>query len=118
MRIIVADDRLGLRQLLRATLNEHEVLDAADGATALTLIRREHPDLAVLDNRMPGLTGIEVAEALAGDPATAGIPLFVCTGLPDEVLSVCHHLPNIRAVLPKPYSPATLRQAVERLTAG
>ena len=43
------------------------VATLADGATALDIIRREAPDVAVLDVRMPGLDGIEVARRLFTD---------------------------------------------------
>ena len=39
----------------------HRILTAHDGTEALDLIRREHPELVLLDAMMPGLTGFEVA---------------------------------------------------------
>jgi uncharacterized protein (TIGR02266 family) len=77
LRILVADDEpyvvLAVRDVLREL--EAEVLDAADGEQALQIARVERPDLVLLDVRMPGLDGFQVAEALKRDPGTADIPV-------------------------------------------
>jgi two-component system, NarL family, nitrate/nitrite response regulator NarL len=69
LRVLVADDHPLYRQgIVRAleSSGEFEVVgEAADGATALARIRREKPDVAVLDVRMPGMDGIDVVAALA-----------------------------------------------------
>ena len=60
------------------------VAEAADGATALALIRRHEPDVAVLDVRMPGMDGIDVIAALAryGPP----VPVVLLSAFDDEPL--------------------------------
>ncbi|MFB3819692.1 MAG: response regulator [Candidatus Methylomirabilales bacterium] len=90
LRILVADDEpyvvLAVRDVLRDL--EAEVLDAADGEQALELARTERPDLVLLDVRMPGLDGFQVAAALKGDPGTADIPVVFFTaaaGTSDKV---------------------------------
>ena len=79
-RLVVADDDDALRALLGAALAAYTVLTAARGDEALALVRRERPDLVVLDVQMPGLDGLGVARALAADPATAAIPVVLCSG--------------------------------------
>jgi uncharacterized protein (TIGR02266 family) len=83
LRILVADDEpyivLAVRDVLRDL--EAEVLDAADGQQALELARAERPDLVLLDVRMPGLDGFQVAEALKSDPGTADIPVVFFTAV-------------------------------------
>ncbi|HEY3411795.1 MAG TPA: response regulator [Armatimonadota bacterium] len=68
LRILIADDepiaRLDLREML-ASLGHKVVAEAADGDTALKLARETHPSIAMLDIRMPGLDGLEVAHTLA-----------------------------------------------------
>jgi DNA-binding LytR/AlgR family response regulator len=68
---IIADDEAPLRQFLRARLAEvwPELIisgEAKNGREALDLIQQYHPQIAFLDIRMPGLTGMEVAEKIAG----------------------------------------------------
>jgi len=67
---ILAEDetllRTALRDLLARVWPELEIVaDCEDGASALEAISEHHPDIAFLDIRMPGLSGLEVAEAAA-----------------------------------------------------
>ncbi|MBU0741890.1 sigma-54 dependent transcriptional regulator [bacterium] len=60
--ILVVDDEAGQRETLAGVLRDrgHTVLEAADGAAALALLRRESIDLLLTDMRMPGLSGHEL----------------------------------------------------------
>jgi DNA-binding LytR/AlgR family response regulator len=75
-RAVVAEDEALLRQALLAALGEawpqlQVVAECEDGASALEAIAEHQPDVAFLDIRMPGLTGLEVATASAeASPAT------------------------------------------------
>lgn len=65
-KIVLADDD----RLILATLGSglrsagYEIFEAADGDEALRLCETEHPDLVILDVRMPGKTGIETAREI------------------------------------------------------
>ncbi|TPG08248.1 DNA-binding response regulator [Rhodanobacter glycinis] len=75
-KAVVAEDEALLRQALLAALGEawpqlEIVAECEDGASALEAIAEHRPDVAFLDIRMPGLTGLEVATASAeASPAT------------------------------------------------
>ena len=73
--VLVADESAATRgwseQLLRRA--GHQVLVASDGLEALETARREAPDVLVLDDEMPGLTGREVIERLRGEEQLSGI---------------------------------------------
>lgn len=79
--IVVAEDDDDIRALLvrRLARRGWEVVEAADGAQALELVRARRPALAILDSSMPHMTGEEVAAALRGDPETASIPVILLT---------------------------------------
>jgi DNA-binding NarL/FixJ family response regulator len=68
MRILIADDhgivRSGLRLLLEAQPDIEVVAEAADGAEARELALRERPDLAILDVKMPKLTGLQATREI------------------------------------------------------
>jgi putative two-component system response regulator len=82
--ILAVDDEASNLQLLRQILQDHyRLLFAKDGARALELAHREHPDLVLLDVMMPGMSGYEVCAALKADPATASIPVIFVTALID-----------------------------------
>jgi len=71
LRVVIADDypafRHALQQVIDAEPGMTVVAALGDGATALEEMRRVPPDVAVLDLRMPGLDGIEVARRLSVD---------------------------------------------------
>lgn len=81
VRVLVADDEVDIRTLVRLTLTlcgEDLLLlpDASDGAAALAGWREQRPDVLVLDQRMPGLTGLDVAAIVLAEDPDAAIVLF------------------------------------------
>lgn len=68
LRVLIADDepiaRLDLREMLEA-LGHQVVAEASDGDAALRLAREIRPSIAILDIRMPGMDGLDVARVLA-----------------------------------------------------
>jgi two-component system response regulator MtrA len=77
--ILVADDDPDIRRLVAFAMRRrgYEVVEAAAGDEALTLIWQHHPDLAVLDVMMPGMTGLDVARVLAACESTASMPVLL-----------------------------------------
>jgi two-component system nitrate/nitrite response regulator NarL len=87
LRVIVADDHALYRESIIRTLRaagETVVAEGADGASALALIRRHRPDVALVDLRMPGLDGIDVVAALARDGP--GVPVVLLSAFDDAPL--------------------------------
>jgi sigma-B regulation protein RsbU (phosphoserine phosphatase) len=85
-RVLVVDDNDDKRFLLRSILGKNfTVLEAGDGATALTTIGEALPDVVLLDVLMPQLNGFEVCRRMKANPRTAEIPvLFVSVLDPDQ----------------------------------
>ena len=81
-RIFVVDDNEDARDSLRAllTADGHTVEVAADGLSALNMIRANPPDVALIDLGLPGVDGYEVARRLRASPATSDVMLFAITG--------------------------------------
>jgi CheY-like chemotaxis protein len=79
--VLVVDDNPQAVELLAGQLEgcECRLLRAFGGREALEAVRRERPDLILLDLLMPDLSGFEVIERLKADPATAAIPVIVVT---------------------------------------
>ena len=81
-RILVVDDAMENIQILHHALrDEHEVLFALDGESALQVAREQQPDLILLDAVMPGMDGYAVCAALRGNPRLQGIPVIFVTAL-------------------------------------
>ncbi len=80
IRVLLADDHAIVREGLRAVLSSEADVEVvaveSDGDRALASIRSLKPDVAVLDIRMPGLTGIEVARKLNEDDALTSVVLL------------------------------------------
>lgn len=76
-KILVAEDERDIRELLGFTLRYHgyEVVSAANGEEALEMALKEHPDLVLLDVRMPRMTGYEVCRLIKANEATSHIPV-------------------------------------------
>ncbi len=68
-KILVVDDEPGVRKLVSSYLKKEgfEILEAGDGAAALSLARRQRPDLVVLDLMLPEIDGLEVCRILRNE---------------------------------------------------
>jgi len=82
-RILVVDDTPANVKLLvdLLTVKGYVASSAANGEQALEMIAQDMPDLVLLDIMMPGLSGYEVCKRLRADPATALLPIVLCTSL-------------------------------------
>ena len=82
-RVLVVDDLAANRGLISALLTRdgYDVSTAADGGEALASVRRDRPDLVLLDVMMPGLGGFEVCRTLKSDPATRLVPVVLITAI-------------------------------------
>lgn len=80
-RILIADDEESIRDLVKEVLSAegHEFLLAESGAQALELLRAKGADLAIIDRNMPGLSGIEVVQAVRANPKLAKLKILMCT---------------------------------------
>jgi adenylate cyclase len=82
-RILVVDDELANRALLRKLLGHHgyAVEEAGDGVEALLAVEEHEPDVVCLDVMMPRMDGIEVCQRLRSQPQRAGLPILLLTAL-------------------------------------
>ena len=81
-RIAILEDDPSAARLLRRILQargDYQIFEAHDGQAGLELIRRERPDVVLLDLMMPGMDGFQVLEALKEEEDLARIPVVVIT---------------------------------------
>ncbi len=118
--VLVVDDRPPDRHLLVTLLQHarHRVLEAADGAQALRLVRAERPDLLVSDVLLPQMDGYEIVRQLRADPATAQTTVIFYTAMfgEQEAQALAKDI-GVARVLSKPTDPekilATVAEVLE-----
>ena len=88
-RILIIDDEPDIVTFLSAVLEEngYSSMSAQDGVEGLETLRREKPDLVLLDLMMPKKSGITMFQELRKDPELGQIPVVVVTGV-SEVTGV------------------------------
>lgn len=118
-RVLVVDDEPDVLLLCRLNLQQrgHELLEAADGSTALEIARDLHPDVIVLDLMLPGISGYDVLEALQRDAETTNIPVLVLTAKSLRADRERSHGLGASAFLTKPFLPNELCEMVDSLVA-
>ena len=111
--ILVVDDTPANLSLLSALLSPRwRVRLAPSGAKALDLVRRQAPDLIVLDVMMPELDGYEVCRRLKADPATRDIPVLFLTALSQPEDETRGFECGGADFIHKPFNPATVLSRV------
>lgn len=111
MRILIADDesiiRMGLKSILEG--KGHSVLAAVNGREAIQMAERHHPDLAILDIRMPYTDGLEAARTMA---RKYPLPILILTAYSEQdLIEKASDLP-IHGYLIKPVQPEALEAAI------
>lgn len=100
----------------RLTANGFQVVLANDGEDALEKIRKEHPDLVVMDIMMPKMNGDQVASLLREQKDTADIPIIFLTCLAESKVSgSADYLLGGHCVLSKPLNGQKLVSAIHQL---
>lgn len=115
--ILVVDDEVQIVEVVRDYLARagYSVLTARDGQTALTLARREQPDLMVLDLMLPGgVDGLDVCRQIRRDPALGELPIIMLTSRVDETDRLIGLELGADDYITKPFSP---REVVARVKA-
>jgi two-component system, OmpR family, response regulator MtrA len=113
-RIVVADDDEDIRDLVSFKLRQsgHEVTAVADGAAALAACRAERPELVLLDVMMPGMSGLDAAQALRRDPETSGLPIIMLTARAQDSDIEQGFEHGVDDYVTKPFSPRDLAARV------
>jgi type IV pilus assembly protein PilB len=85
-KVLLVEDEEQLRRVMKDLLERegYQIVEAADGVSALEQVDRHAPDLILLDLNLPGLDGYEVLSQLRSRPITAEVPVIVLTAKGDE----------------------------------
>ena len=114
--VLIVDDEPTIVKYLAVMARDRgwRVLTATSGALAKAAVDREIPDVVIIDQRMPGMSGLEVIAYFKSKPATARIPVLLHTGKPLEPEETRLLDPLIHRVIQKLESEQLLEE-LERL---
>ena len=117
--ILVVDDDRRVVELLTIALTAYgfRVIQAGDGDEALRVAAREHPDLVVLDVRLPKRSGFEVCEQLRKDPDDPQVPIILVSAAAETEARLQGLGRGADDFVAKPFSPKELIARIKRLLA-
>jgi two-component system, OmpR family, alkaline phosphatase synthesis response regulator PhoP len=106
-RILIVDDDQHIVRLLKSYLEKAGMttLTAYDGEEAQRVIRREHPDLIVLDLMLPGRDGWEITRWIRGDEQLASLPILMLTARVEDIDKILGLELGADDYLTKPFNP-------------
>jgi two-component system, OmpR family, alkaline phosphatase synthesis response regulator PhoP len=120
MRVLVAEDNVATASVISFNLKSagFEVIQAASGETAWSLLQQQPFDLLVTDFQLPGVNGGELCQRIRNDPRLAAFPVILLTAKGLEI-DTAHYRESLQvsAVLIKPFSPRRLTQLVQETIA-
>jgi DNA-binding response OmpR family regulator len=117
LTVLIADDEAHVVELVRVTLEDDrvQVIEAADGATALQLAAEFEPELIFLDVNLPDMSGLDVCRRLRRAPAVAGAPIVMLSAAAQQEDLARGMAAGATVYLTKPFSPVRLLSLVEGL---
>jgi two-component system alkaline phosphatase synthesis response regulator PhoP len=115
-RILVVDDDHDIVRLIKAYLEKagYLVMSAYDGETALHILRRDHPDLLVLDLMLPDRDGWDLTRLIRANPNLAEIPIIMLTARVEDSDKIVGLEIGADDYITKPFNP---REVVARVRA-
>ena len=120
-RVVYIEDEPEMIDLVRLILTRknYEVIGAIGGREGLDMVRKEIPDVVLLDLMMPDMDGWEVYQQLKANESTRHVPVIVVTAKAqniDKVLGL--HIAKVEDYISKPFSPKELVDSLEKVLAG
>jgi DNA-binding response OmpR family regulator len=118
MRVVCIEDEPEMIDLVRLILGRKgfTVIGADGGIEGLETVKRERPDIVLLDLMMPDMDGWEVYQQIKADPELREIPIVVVTAKAqsiDKVLGL--HIAKVDDYITKPFGPQELLESVEKI---
>lgn len=114
-KIVIAEDEPDIRELIAFTLRfaGHEVVTGSNGEEGYELAKREHPDLVMLDVRMPKMTGYEACKRIKAEPDISNTPVIFLSAKGQENEIEQGLAAGAEEYLLKPFAPDQLVEQVK-----
>jgi CheY-like chemotaxis protein len=114
-KILIVDDNAPLRKITRKILENagYDVLEAPDGATAVTVMIKEKPDMVLQDLVLPDITGYDLVIKLRAKSENPLLPILAYTSFLEKQDAPWDTSEGFNALLVKPLQAADLLEAVK-----
>lgn len=116
IKVLVVDDQLTMRALIRSALQEigfKDIADANDGEEGFKSLLARPAHLVISDFNMPKLDGLGFLRAVRAHDATKKVAFIMLTGRADKELVQRAMQYGVNNYITKPFSPASLRQKIQ-----
>jgi signal transduction histidine kinase len=127
LKVLVVDDEPGIRSGINRILRNHsvgypfmeedfsfQITDAGTGEKAIEILHADKPDIILLDNKLPGIDGIEVLEYI--NKKGIDVQVMMITSYASLDLAVKATQNGAYNFVPKPFTPEELRAAMDNIT--
>ncbi|AHD07585.1 response regulator [Paenibacillus larvae] len=113
-KVLIVDDQNGIRVLLMEVFNNegYETFQAPNGKTALEIVRKEAPDLVLLDMKIPGMDGLDILKHIKNIDSSIKVIMMTAYGELDMIKEAT----ELGAIMhfTKPFDIDEMRQAVQQ----
>ncbi|GBD03547.1 Chemotaxis protein CheY [bacterium HR19] len=116
MKILVVDDHEPMRRIIKTILRQAGFSDseeAVDGKDAIAKLKEKKFDVVLLDQNMPGLTGIEVLKIIKQDPELKNIPVIMVTAETSKEKVMEAIQLGVSDYIVKPFTAEILKKKIE-----
>ena len=118
MKILTVDDFSTMRRIIRNMLRQlgySNVVEAEDGAEALSLLQREKVDFVISDWNMPNMSGLDLIKAIRADEYLKPLPVLLVTAeaLKENVVEALKAGVNNYVI--KPFTAETLKEKIDAI---
>ncbi len=116
-KVVVIDDEPFILMMIEDKLRKAEidVITLRESRNAIDVIKKEMPDLIILDWMMPELSGIELCRTLKKDPDMLDIPIFMLTAKGQDADEQLGLRCGVARYITKPFSPKALLEMVQEV---
>jgi len=118
MTVLVVDDFSTMRRIVRNILRElgfKNIMEAENGAAAVTVLKNHEVDLIISDWNMPEMTGLELLKWVRGNARTKDLPFLMVTAEAQKENIVEAVKAKVSNYIIKPFTAATLQEKLQKM---
>ena len=120
MKVLVVDDFATMRKIVRNILKQigfTNIVEADDGAAAMSIIKKDKIDFVVTDWNMPNMTGLELLQNIRAEEKAKDMPVLMVTaeGLAENVVDAVKS--GVDNYIVKPFTAETVQAKIEQIFA-